>query len=275
MTPICLTPLKASWSSGKRFLPPLTIYYSREKQKTVRNRSKKKEKTQSQQLAGSSAGWGRKSGTSSWPARETFSLLNTEVSKSSEGMAAPTEAVVVGAATMAATARRRAAERTHAGCEAGKATEEAVGVGSVLGTAAAAARVLGWEKEMVEAAIVLSLLGLRSAVLLLFTAVVGSNGLSARGAAWMDLYDYHRRPMRRDLDGCDSIRSRRVTCTGAAVARAPLPRSTQTVSFLLVQYLFWQRLQLATAAAHGDPRALASFFNAACCLSRLCRLSCR
>lgn len=95
--------------------------------------------------------------TSSWPARETFSLLNTEVSKSSDGMAVPTAG---GAETMAAKSRRRGPgadadeERRPAGCRvAGKETDEEVG--RVLAPApapAAAARVLGWPKARVEAA---------------------------------------------------------------------------------------------------------------------------
>jgi hypothetical protein len=75
--------------------------------------------------------------TSSWPARETFSFLKTEVSKSSEGMAAS------GAATTAAATSRAA--RTRAGWETGNATTEEA---RVLG---AAGRVLGWPKARAEA----------------------------------------------------------------------------------------------------------------------------
>jgi len=96
--------------------------------------------------------WGERR-TSSWPARETFSFLKTEVSKSSDGMAVPTAG---GAETMAATSRRRAPdadadeERRHAGCwVAGKETDEEVGR---LLAPAAAARVLGWPNARVEAA---------------------------------------------------------------------------------------------------------------------------
>ena len=62
--------------------------------------------------------------TSSWPARDTFSFLKTEVSKSSDGMAVP---ITDGDETFAATARRRSAEaaRRHGGCVAGKETEAA------------------------------------------------------------------------------------------------------------------------------------------------------
>ena len=64
-------------------------------------------------------------------------------------MAAPTAG---GAATMAVTARRRAASGAQAACEAGKETA-AGAVGALGAAAAAAARVLGWDKaRVVEAA---------------------------------------------------------------------------------------------------------------------------
>jgi hypothetical protein len=52
--------------------------------------------------------------TSSWPAKDTFSFLKTEVSKSSDGMVV---LITDGDATLAATAPRRPAEaaRRHGG----------------------------------------------------------------------------------------------------------------------------------------------------------------
>jgi hypothetical protein len=95
----------------------------------------------------------RQGRTSSWPARETFSLLKTEVSKSSDGMAVPTAG---GAETMAATSRRRrdpgaGEESRHAGWwVAGKETDVEVAAGR--GLAPAAARVFGCPNARVEAA---------------------------------------------------------------------------------------------------------------------------
>lgn len=92
--------------------------------------------------------------TSSWPARDTFSFLKTDVSKSSDGMVAP---ITCGDETLAATAPRRRppaeAARGHGGWAAGKETEPAAA------DLEAGFRVLGWASAVEEVEVAAAILG--------------------------------------------------------------------------------------------------------------------